>query len=365
MRRTRQPDIITGMKHAVIVAGGVGTRLWPLSRKNAPKQFQKFIGNRTLIQQTFDRIVKNVPAENIWVMTGAQYVGLVTEQLPEINIKHIVTEPVGRNTAAATGLALLHVLREDPDALVFGLLPADHFVGKEEVFNLAVESVFKFLETNKNYVVTIGINPTEPNTGLGYIKMGELIESIDNQKIFKVDSFHEKPDLETAEKFLEQSEYLWNGGCYLFSAAQMLEHYRHLAPEITEKLEKFIDNPDDTALYESIPSEPIDKAISEKLETLAVLPVDMDWSDIGSWSALHDILSDQTKKKQVVVGDHLTIDTTNSLIFGHKKLIATVGLDNVIVVDTEDAILIAQRDAVQDVKKIVEQLQEQKRTEFL
>lgn len=351
--------------HAVIMAGGAGTRLWPLSRKDSPKQFQKFIGNQTLIQQTYERILKSVPTENIWVMTGEQYVDLVKEQLPHLKSEQIITEPVGRNTAPATGLAMLHIAKVDPEAIVFGLLPADHFVGKVEVFTEAVKSIFSFIERNRQYVVTIGINPTEPNTGLGYIKMGEQLEKIGGNKVFKVESFHEKPDLETAQKFIEQWEYLWNGGYYLFSVPDMIKHYQRLLPSTLEKLEQFIQKPTDTELYKSIDAEPIDKAIAEKLDTLAVVPVDMDWSDIGNWATLQEILGGDGAPKQVIVGHHIGINTERSFVFGSKKLIATVGLEDVVVIETDDAILVARRDAVQDVKKVVEQLQEQEKHQYL
>ncbi len=353
-------------RHAVIMCGGAGTRLWPLSRKTTPKQFRRFVGERTLIQQTFDRIVKNVPAENIWVMTGAAYVDLVKEQLIEINPNHIVSEPMARNTTAAAGLAMLRVLKEDPEAFIFGVLPADHHIGKPQVFNRAVEAMFKFLEKNAEFVGTIGINPTRPDTALGYIKMGEQLNKIGQDKVFKVDSFHEKPDLETAKEFVEQWEYLWNGGYYLFKGTRMVECYQKFVPEVLEKLEKFVENPDDNELFKSIDSIPIDKAISEKLDTMAVIPADMEWSDIGYWSTLHEILSEGGGEiKQVSVGNHIGVNTNRSLIMGGEKLIATVGLDDIVVIDTEDAILIASRDAVQDVKKIVEKLEEQERHNYL
>jgi mannose-1-phosphate guanylyltransferase len=346
------------------MAGGVGTRLWPLSRKNSPKQFQKFIGDRTLIQQTYDRIKRNVKTENIWVVTGQDYVELVKEQLPEINASNIITEPMGRNTAPATALAMLHIKEADPQAIAFGLLPADHFIGKEDVFNKSVEAIFEFIEKQPDYAVTIGINPTEPNTGLGYIKMGEQLAKVGEHRVFKVESFHEKPDYETAQKFVEQWEYLWNGGYYLFSVPHMLDHYRKLAPEILEKMERYLADPS-AELYEAIPSEPIDKAIAEKLDTLAVVPADMEWSDIGNWATLHEILGSNGELKEVVKGDHIGVNSARPFVFGHRKLIATVGLDDVIVVETEDAILVAHRNAVQDVKKIVEKLQEQKKEAYL
>jgi mannose-1-phosphate guanylyltransferase len=352
------------MRHAVLMAGGSGTRLWPLSRKSSPKQFRQFIGERTLIQQTYDRIAKNVEAANIWVVTSEDYAELVRTQLPQVNPERIITEPVGRNTAPAVALAMLHINKVDPDAVAFGLLPSDHHIGKEGVFNETVEAIFQFVEKRPELVATIGINPTNPNTGLGYIKMGEQLDKIAAQKIFTVESFHEKPDLETAQDFLDQWEYLWNGGYYLFNVAQMIAHYRRLAPEIIDKVGEYIDKPS-PELYESIPNEPIDKAIAEKLDSLAVAPADMEWSDIGNWATLHEILGEDGELKPVVRGNHVGVNSERVFILGGKRLIATVGLDDLVVVETDDAVLISHRDAVQDVKKIVELLQSQNREEYL
>lgn len=352
------------MRHAIIMAGGVGTRLWPLSRKSTPKQFQKLIGDRTLLQQTYDRIIPTVSPDQIWVVTGEQYKELVAEQLPEISQAHIITEPVGRNTAPATVLATLSVLKEDPEAVLFGLLPADHYVGKPQVFTAATKAVFSFIEKHPEYVVTIGVRPTEPNTGLGYIKMGEKLESIQKRSIFHVDSFHEKPDQNTAEEFVASGEYLWNGGYYLFNGAKMVEYYEQLAPEILRTIREYINDPT-VELYNSVPSEPIDKAISEKLSNLAVIPVEMDWSDIGNWATLHEILSEQGKSSEVVIGDNISNETSNSLVMGGSKLIVTVGVKDIVVIDTDDVILICEKGSVQDVKKIVEQLQEQGREHLL
>jgi mannose-1-phosphate guanylyltransferase/mannose-6-phosphate isomerase len=352
------------MRHAVIMAGGTGTRLWPLSRKSTPKQFQKLIGERTLLQQTYDRIRGIIDPEQVWVVTGEQYKELVIEQLPEILAAHIITEPVGRNTAPATVLATLSILKEDPEAVLFGLLPADHYVGKPKVFAEATKAVFSFIEKHPEYVVTIGVRPTEPNTGLGYIKMGDKLESIQKRAIFHVESFHEKPNQITAEEFVTSGEYLWNGGYYLFNGAKMIEYYEQLAPEILRTVGEYIEDPT-VELYNSVPSEPIDKAISEKLSNLAVIPVEMDWSDIGNWATLHEILSEQGKSTEVVIGDSISDKTSNTLVMGGSKLIVTVGVKDIVVIDTDDVILICEKGSVQDVKKIVEQLQEQGREHLL
>lgn len=353
------------MRHVVIMAGGSGTRLWPKSRKSQPKQFQKLIGNdKTLLQQTFGRLSSVAPAEQVWVVTTKQYVDLVKEQLPQINQQHIIIEPAGRNTAPATGLATLTILREDPEAVIT-MVPADHYIGQENEFIETVQAVLDFLETKPEYVVTIGINPTEPNTGYGYIEMGEHLQTVGERKIFVVKSFHEKPDAVTAKKFVESWEFLWNGGYYLFKGTTMIEYFERLIPETLMQLQNYLADPTQAHLYTDIPAEPIDTAVAEKLEHLAVIPVDMEWSDIGNWATLHEILSKAGEFEQIAIGEHIGHNTDNSLIVGHRKLIATVGLKNVIVIDTEDALLVCDRDSVQDVKKIVEQLEKQEKHHLL
>lgn len=346
------------------MAGGTGTRLWPMSRTSTPKQFQKLVGNETLLQQAFNRIKPAIPAENIWVVTNQDYAQLVQEQLPEILPKHIITEPVGRNTAGATLLATLAVLDEDPEAVLFGLLPADHYVGKPKVFQAASEVLMNFIEKNPEYVATLGVRPTEPNTGLGYLKIGPKLAQANRRSIFKVDSFHEKPDAKTAEEFVNSGEYLWNGGYYLFNGAAMVEYFQTLAPKILQAVQNYRQTPD-LESYQKVPSEPIDKAIAEKLSSIATVPVEMDWSDIGNWATLHEVLSAEGKASEVVVGDHLSENSENTLIMGGSKLIVTVGVKDIVVIDTDDVILICQKGSVQDVKKIVERLQKQGREEYL
>lgn len=336
------------------MAGGTGTRLWPMSRQATPKQFQKLIGDRTLLQQTFDRINTLLPAEQIWVMTGEQYATTVAEQLPQIPKQNIITEPTARNTAAASGLATLTILEKDPAATII-ILPADHYINKEKIFTAVVDRAFNFVEQHNETVVTLGIHPTSPNTAYGYIQLGE---KINGQKtiIYKVDSFHEKPDAATAEEYVESGQFLWNGGYFVYNAAMMKTAFEKHAPIILAKLNGYIQTPSKDA-YEAIPKEPIDKAIMEKVGDLAVIPAEMGWSDIGDWAALHEILASKNKTSAVAVGEHIGSNTENSLVIGGSKLIVTVGVKDIVVIDTDDVILICDKNSAQDVKKIVEQLQ--------
>ncbi len=345
------------------MAGGAGTRLWPLSRKSTPKQFQKLIGDQTLLQQTYSRILKVIPNEQIWVMTGEQYADIVHEQLPDLPKKHIITEPSARNTAAASGLITLEILKEDSEASI-GIMAADHYISKEKVFTDIIDKAYKYNESSPDSVVTVGIHPTEPNTGYGYIKFNNKITSIGRRNVYAVNSFHEKPDLATAEKYLEEGDYLWNASYFIFNGKKMQEYFREYSSDIFNKLESYIAKPS-AETYEKIPKEPFDKAIIEKLSNLAVIPAEMGWSDIGDWAALHEILTEKGESTQIATLNHISNNSENTLVMGNGKLIATVGLKDVVVIDTEDVILVCAKDSVQDVKKVVEELQAKNRGEYL
>lgn len=355
------------MNHALIMAGGSGTRLWPVSRQNSPKQFQRFAGERTLIQQTFDRIKPVIAPEQIWVITTKDQAHLVAEQLPEISPDHIISEPMGRNTAPAIGLGTLRIMAEDPKALV-AVLPSDHYVGKPEAFADIAKTILDYTAKNPAVVTTIGIKPTDANTGYGYIKLGDELERVGEWPFFQVESFIEKPDAATAQTFFESWEYLWNGGYFFFSAAQLLTYFQQFIPETKKQLETYVATPDQPELYQAIAAEPIDKAIAERLTSLAVVPADLEWSDLGNWAALHEILlTDQERETNQMVsqGQHIDFGSNNCLVVTKDKLVATIGLKDVVVVDTGDALLVCHRDEVHNVKNVVEQLKKTDQPQYL
>lgn len=276
------------MRHAVILAGGVGSRLWPISRSTAPKQFQKFTSDATLIQETYARIIKNVDEKNIWVVTTADYRDITKAQLPKVTDDHIIIEPSARNTAAAVGYATLKVLEADPEAII-SCSPADHYVGKPDVFDKVFAKAYEFIEANPEFLAGIGINPTDPNTGYGYIQIGEQLTKDKELPIFKIAKFVEKPDLKTAQEYFESWDYLWNGGYFFFAGKDLIENYQQLSPTILDGLKKYVED-NDPETYKNIPSQPIDTAIAEKIEQFAVIPADLDWSDLGNWSTLYEII---------------------------------------------------------------------------
>ncbi len=354
--------------YAVIMAGGAGTRLWPMSHKNKPKQFQSLTSSMTMIQETYARVARIVPKENILVSTVERYKGVVLEQLPELSDAQLILEPSSRGTAPAIALVAQNIFSKNPEAVV-ATVASDHVVKNVDEFVLSVSTALKTARSNRDKLVLVGINPTYPDTNFGYIKMGSEFAQLDGKRIFYVDSFVEKPDLEKAKKYLLEWEYLWNAGYFSFSAAGFLEMVKKLMPEthaILQKIPAVTDENEIRKLYEAAVDEPIDTAIAEKLkkDKLLVVPSELDWSDVGNWSALFDFFKNGTDS-MVVQGNHIDVGSRNCLVYGKDKLVATVGLKDIVIVETDKAILIADKNRVADVKKIVEKLREEERSSYL
>jgi mannose-1-phosphate guanylyltransferase len=351
--------------YALILAGGTGTRLWPLSRTSLPKQLLALTGGRTMMQATVNRILPIVPAENIFIASNREYGPLIKEQVPELRRENIVEEPSGKNTAPCIGLAALHMLNTDE---VMASLHADHFIKDEENFRqalLAAEQVAK-----EGYLVTLGIKPTGPETGYGYVQRSAELGQYNNFTVYKSAGFREKPDLDTAQRFVESDEYYWNSGIFIWQISTLLQAFKDHMPEFYDQLGQMkqaigagqaIDS-----IWEQIRSMSIDVGIMERAEKAAIVPVDIGWNDVGSWAAIHEINEADENGNVVLDGAHISFDTTETLIKGDKqRLIATVGLEDVIIIDSGDAILICARDKAQDVKKVVNWLEENGRADLL
>lgn len=358
------------MNYAVIMAGGTGTRLWPMSRSAKPKQFQKLVSDKTLIQETYNRVKKAVPESNILVSTNVSYEEEIKKQLPELPAENFIVEPAKRNTAPALAYVAAEIYRRDKDAII-ATLASDHVVQNTDVFANSLKIAFQTAEKYPGSLVLIGINPTRPDTGLGYIKMGSAKGEVEGERIFAVDKFLEKPDLKTAEKYLQSWEYLWNAAYYFFSAKQLLGWFEKYVPktykaivEIDALKAKGGNGATQAKIkqdFQKIEDEQFEFAVMEKLDpkNILVIPADLGWSDIGNWGTLHDVLSENYSSSNISRGYHIDIDSENCLVYGGEKMIATVGLENVVVIDTPDAILIADKSKSQDVKKLLEKFKEE------
>lgn len=358
----------------VILSGGSGTRLWPLSRELYPKQLLPLVGEQSMLQETVQRLADLDDCGRPIVVCNEAHRFMVAEQLRKINCHaDIILEPNGRNTAPALAVAALQSLSDNEDPVLL-VLPADHVINDPKSLIKSIKSGLDYAEKGK--LLTFGIVPAQPETGYGYIRAGERLEVAttldDIVDVFAVDRFVEKPDLSTATGYVDSGDYYWNSGMFLFRASRYLEELEKFSPEIVEACrEAWQKGQQDLDFYrldqESFvksPSDSIDYAVMEKTSEAAVLPLDAGWSDVGSWSALWDI-GQQDKDGNVIKGDVLTSETSNSFLYSSSRLLATIGLDNHVVVETPDAVLVAPKDRVQQVKEIVNKLKSKSRDEIL
>jgi mannose-1-phosphate guanylyltransferase len=319
-----------------------------------------------MIQGTVDRILPIVPLENVFVATNQDYGQIIKEMIPEFKPENIIAEPSGKNTAPCIGLAALHMHRLDPQA-VMASLHADHFIADEEGFRqalLAAEEVAR-----QGYLVTLGVTPNKPETGYGYIKRAGKIGDYNDHTVYEVDQFLEKPDLATAQRFLDSGEYYWNSGIFIWQLSTLLTSFENCMPEFYQQLgqlgQAIETGTSIEPIWQQITSQSIDVGIMERAEKVAVVPLDVGWNDVGSWAAIHDI-NEADESGNVVFGtEHLGLDTNGSLIQGQKRLIVTIGLEDVVIVDSGDALLVCAKDRVQDIKEVVNWLKENNRTELL
>ena len=354
-------------KTALIMAGGRGERFWPKSRKSLPKQFLSLTDDgRTMIQLTVERIRPLIDLEDIYISTNRAYRGLVMEQLPGIPPENILCEPVGRNTAPCIGLGAVHIAKKYEDAVMM-VLPSDHLIKYNQMFLNALKDGCSIAEKGKN-LVTIGITPDYPETGYGYIKF--LPQQADGNA-YAVERFVEKPDMETAKEYLESEEYLWNSGMFIWKVSTILDNMKSMLPDLhqglfniaeaigTDKQEMVLEK-----VFPELESVSIDYGVMEKAENIFILPGVFGWDDVGSWLAVERIQK-SNESGNVVTGNIITINSKNNIIQGGKKLIAAVGLENLIIVDTEDATLICDKGSTPDIKLVLENLKICNREEYL
>lgn len=360
--------------YAVILAGGGGTRLWPKSRQKIPKHLVKLVGEQTIIRQTFDRILPLIPLERIFVITREEQVELVKKELPELSADNIIKEPEAKNTAMAMGVAAAFVHKRNPQAVIT-YLAADQTIENETIFRHTLAKALEVALLTEQ-IVAIGIRPTFAHTGLGYIRIGSQVDTIGQGKkelfVFHSRGFKEKPDLATAQSFLASEEYLWNANLYSWTTETIFKALAKYTPEISQAVSKVlaaIDTPAERQVMKDVYAQAeniqIDIAVSEKVDNMLVIPGDFGWSDVGDWKVVYDTLKKDESRNVVEAHNYINIKTVKSLIEGNGRLIVTVGLEDIMVIDTPDALLVCHKDYTQDVKKVVEKLKELGKEEYL
>lgn len=355
----------------VILAGGSGTRLWPRSRQTLPKQFLDLTGQGTMLQETLRRLTPLVPPQRILVITNAQYVELARRQLPELPADHVIGEPLPRGTAAAVGLGAILARHIRSDAIMASV-HADHLILRPDRLRAALQAATEVAD--RGFLVTLGITPTEPHTGYGYIEQGEALPPTDDGHcVYRVAKFTEKPDLETAMRLVSDGRYSWNSGLFAWRADRIMAEFAAHMPQLHTGLLEIAASLGTAQaaatlqrVFPTLPHQTIDYGIMERAQNVAVLPVDIGWTDIGSWATLLKVLEGDAHGNVVRgAGPALSVDTRNSLIYTADRLIATLGVEDLIIVDTPDALLVCSRERAQDVRKIVDQLKQERYSVYL
>lgn len=357
--------------YALILAGGGGTRLWPMSRSETPKQFLPLVENQSMFRVSVDRLAPLFKPEQIYVVTGAQYVERMRADVPEIPAENIIAEPYGKNSAPAAALGLAVIQKRDPEATV-AILTADHHITKKEDFRAVLAAAYEMAQ--EEYIVTLGISPSFPSTGFGYIRQGVAIRSVNGLSAYHSRGFTEKPDIVTATEFVASGEYSWNSGMFIWTVKQAMGEFKRQQPtiytQLTEAVEK-LDTPqfDATLLaaWEKLQNVSIDFGVMENAQSMAVIPVNIGWSDVGSWSAMFEVLPHDrfgNCYKGEVPEHRLMLDTRSTLVYS-DRLTVMIGVENLIVVDTDDVLLICHKDRSQDVKEVVNNLKKKHMDQYL
>lgn len=357
--------------YALIMAGGAGTRLWPLSRKSRPKPLLPLIeAERSMFQMSVERLYPLFSPDHIFVVANAELTAELREQAPDVPEENYIIEPAGRNTAPAIGLGAIHIRQRNPNAIM-AVLTADHHINDTILFRRTLAAASK-AASEDNSIVTLGINPTFPATGFGYIERGLCMKTVDEIDIYDLVRFVEKPNQPDAEAYVKSGHYSWNSGMFIWQVSRVMDEFRQHIPEMYDKLERIAASLGSEQyhsvladLWQTIPNVSVDYALMEHIsENVCVIPVDMGWNDIGNFEALYDILSHEEGSNVAVGPSPLLIDTNGTIIYS-KRLVATLGVEDLIIVDTDDVLMIAKRDRAQEIKQLVEHLEESEKHTYL
>ena len=352
--------------YALILSGGAGTRLWPRSRRGRPKQFLDLVGERTLLQDTADRVGELVPAERLFVVAPPEHRALIHEQLPELRTDHVVVEPYPRGNAAAIGLAMAALEKFDPEAVV-AVLPSDHVVKKRAAYRSVLLTATAAAE--RGLIVTIGITPDRAEPGFGYIEAGERIDVEAPLPVHRVKRFVEKPKREAAEALLKAGGHYWNAGMFVWRVGTILEAYREHLPKTARAIDALVDAIG-TPRYEAVLSEvweetdrtTIDYGIAERAKNVAVVPADIGWQDVGNWARLAELVATASNWS---ADEHVAEDSTGNYVYAPGKTVALLGVNDLIVIETDDVLLVAAKDRAEEVKVIVDRLAREQKEHLL
>lgn len=358
--------------YAVIMAGGGGTRLWPVSRKEKPKQLLSLLGKETLFQSTVARLEKLFPPERIWIVTVAELAREMQEQAPSIPVENYVIEPAPRGTASVVALAAAVLRKRDPEA-VMAIQTSDHYIRNKDLFHYLMRTAFDV--ANRNYLVTLGITPTFPSTAYGYIQQGDSLDGEYKYPVYMVKRFIEKPDEETAQQLLRNGDHSWNSGMFVWRADAILEEIEKQMPDLFQAVSEISaawDTPRRNDVlqehWQDLKNQTIDYGIMEKAKQVAVLPAGgLGWSDVGSWNSLFEVLLPDMNGNVATNAQHLAVDTHNTLVYSddEQRLVVTIGLDDMVVVDAGDVLMICKADQSQKVRDVVEHLKRHRQEKYL
>lgn len=346
------------MKHAIILAGGIGSRFWPISKETEPKQFLNIYSNKGMLEETIQRIRPLIKKENIYIAANKKHYQRINTYLRKFDIplKNALFEPESKNTLAPIGLLSKRISEADPGAICL-VLPSDHLAKNSNTFLKCLKGAIN--AAHENCIVTLGIRPSRPETGYGYIKVSAKLKTKSAKQIFKVERFIEKPELNKAKKFIKDKRYYWNSGIFIFKPRVMLEEIKRFKPDIYKLIMRLKGKKYFNRLWSKFPSVSVDYAIMEKTKKKVLLPADYGWVDLGSWQTVEEILKhDKDGNIFKGKGNFINIGSRNTIVWSDEGVVATLGLQNIIIVNTKDALLVTAKDKTQDVKKVVQLLKE-------